>query len=133
MSDAAVSAHDALQLRAHGAGEASRLRVLRSWEVDRQWEQPGPAAMSAPNRQRLVRPFHARYFATAPPARAVLPAPADNAPRRPRPDQSGQVELGDDLVTILPAYGAGLAGSRNADHGRWRSCASIAHCKVSRT
>jgi hypothetical protein len=65
VSNVAMSARDALQLRTDRADEASHLHVLRSREVDRQREQPGPAALSTPNRQRIVRPFHARYLATA--------------------------------------------------------------------
>lgn len=66
MRGVAVPAGDALQLRTHRVGEASHLDVLGSREVDRQRKHPRPAAANAPNLQRRVRSFHARYFATAP-------------------------------------------------------------------
>ncbi len=66
MSDVAVPTGDALQLRTHRVGEAPHLHVLRSREVDGQRKHPRPAAANAPNLQRRVRWFHARYFATAP-------------------------------------------------------------------
>lgn len=64
MSDVAMPAHDALQLGADRP-DPLRLPIFRSRELDRQRDEPGRAAPSAPHLAIVVRAFHARYFASA--------------------------------------------------------------------
>jgi hypothetical protein len=104
MSDVAVPTGDALQLRTHRVGEASHLYVLGSREVDRQREHPLRAAASAPNLQRVVRSFHARYFATAPHRVSMvgsLIGPAYARARRKQLETGAMVGLPSDVRIML--------------------------------
>jgi hypothetical protein len=60
-----MPAGDAFQLRMDGVMTALGEAILRPRDGECEWDQPVRAAACTSDRVVSIRPFHARYFATA--------------------------------------------------------------------
>ena len=130
-----MAAGDALQLSANRTGLSLQLPVFRPLGLNCQRQKPRLAATGASNRSLSMRPFHARYFATTSLTFAGHAAQTDPTARTRRLRHiSESATVRRQCYRLAPPPERALrTGSRSADQGRWLSCASIAHCSVSRT